>query len=112
MQIKNYRFTHYMVTVLPINNRGDGPRARPVFVYVGYSVPKQPVEGLTSTAISSTEIKLSWRTWPADAEPIAGFRVRSVAFLWPPPTLNWGTWLLCSTLNYVSYNLMPTLLQT
>ena len=65
-----------MVTVAGHNRAGEGPRSRPSFVYVGYSVPKSSVAGLRATATSSTEVTLSWQKWPQDAEPIAGFKIR------------------------------------
>lgn len=68
------RFKHYLVQVQAFNRQGSSPSAKPVFVYVGYSAPKQPIKGFNIDVESSTQLKLRWDEW-REAEPINGFKV-------------------------------------
>ena len=34
-------FRHYIVRISTVNSEGEGPFSTPVFVYVGYSIPKR-----------------------------------------------------------------------
>lgn len=58
------------------NRQGSSARSRPAFVFVGHSIPKAPVTGLKASALSSTQVKISWDSWKEISnEPISGFKV-------------------------------------
>ncbi|KAK0397791.1 hypothetical protein QR680_002272 [Steinernema hermaphroditum] len=72
-------FRHYIVTVQTVNSFGNSVSSRPKFVYVGYSIPKQRVEGLTGESISSTSLRITWDPWKEkDGDAINGYKVRYV----------------------------------
>uniref|UniRef100_A0A915E8P4 Protein sidekick-like protein n=1 Tax=Ditylenchus dipsaci TaxID=166011 RepID=A0A915E8P4_9BILA len=54
----------------------------PLFVYVGYSIPKQAIKNLIAESISSSSIRLSWDKWLAnDDDLISGYRIRYAPLL-------------------------------
>uniref|UniRef100_A0A1I7YHM0 Protein-tyrosine-phosphatase n=1 Tax=Steinernema glaseri TaxID=37863 RepID=A0A1I7YHM0_9BILA len=72
-------FRHYIITVQTMNSLGNSVSARPKFVYVGYSVPKQRIEGLSGESLSSTSLRVTWDSWnDQDGDAINGYKVRYV----------------------------------
>ncbi|RCN27001.1 hypothetical protein ANCCAN_27270, partial [Ancylostoma caninum] len=47
-------FRHYILRMRAFNSEGSGPFSSPVFVYVGYSIPKRNVTNLMAEPLSST----------------------------------------------------------
>ena len=60
------------------NTIGSSPVSTPpVFLYVGYSAPKQRIGDLRAEALSSTSIRVRWNDWAMEADDvISGYRVR------------------------------------
>uniref|UniRef100_A0A5S6Q0T3 Protein-tyrosine-phosphatase n=1 Tax=Trichuris muris TaxID=70415 RepID=A0A5S6Q0T3_TRIMR len=69
------RFQHYMIQLQTFNHIGSSHPSQPKFVYVGYTVPVSPVNGLHAEAVTSTEVKISWEMWRDELSPISGFKV-------------------------------------
>lgn len=65
-----------------VNRQGASPLSKPVFVYVGYSIPKQAIVRLEAEATSSTSIKVRWDKWKhSEEDVISGYRVRYAPLL-------------------------------
>ncbi|KAK6026780.1 fibronectin type III domain protein, partial [Ostertagia ostertagi] len=72
-------FRHYILRMRAFNSEGSGPFSSPVFVYVGYSIPKRNVTNLMAEPLSSTSLSVRWDPWPEDEDAaISGFKVRFV----------------------------------
>ncbi|KAJ1362192.1 hypothetical protein KIN20_021631 [Parelaphostrongylus tenuis] len=72
-------FRHYILRMRAFNSEGSGPFSSPVFVYVGYSIPKKSVSNLVVDPLSSTSLSVRWDPWSEDEdEAITGFKVRFV----------------------------------
>uniref|UniRef100_A0A7E4ZS71 Down syndrome cell adhesion molecule-like protein Dscam2 n=1 Tax=Panagrellus redivivus TaxID=6233 RepID=A0A7E4ZS71_PANRE len=70
-------FHHYVVQVQLFNSYGASLPSRPVFVYVGYSIPKQEIHNVVAEPLSSTSIHVKWDEWTAtENDAISGYRVR------------------------------------
>uniref|UniRef100_A0AC34QH49 Thymidine kinase, cytosolic n=1 Tax=Panagrolaimus sp. JU765 TaxID=591449 RepID=A0AC34QH49_9BILA len=75
-------FHHYVVQVQSFNTFGNSVLSRPVFVYVGYSIPKQTIRNLRAEPLSSTSIRVIWDEWkPTDDDVISGYKVRYAPLL-------------------------------
>ncbi|CAB3409107.1 unnamed protein product [Caenorhabditis bovis] len=75
-------FRHYIVRMRMFNSEGEGPFSTPVFVYVGYSIPKKNVTNVRSEPLSSSSIRVKWDAWPKDeSEVITSFKVRYIPVL-------------------------------
>uniref|UniRef100_A0A7I4YSC4 Basement membrane-specific heparan sulfate proteoglycan core protein n=1 Tax=Haemonchus contortus TaxID=6289 RepID=A0A7I4YSC4_HAECO len=72
-------FRHYIVRVRAFNSEGSSPFSAPVFVYVGYSIPKRNVTNLMAEPLSSTSLFVKWDPWLENVDAaITGFKVRFV----------------------------------
>ncbi|EYB98311.1 hypothetical protein Y032_0132g1710 [Ancylostoma ceylanicum] len=72
-------FRHYILRMRAFNSEGSGPFSSPVFVYVGYSIPKRNVTNLMAEPLSSTSLSVKWDPWNEEGDAaISGFRVRFV----------------------------------
>ncbi|PAV92252.1 hypothetical protein WR25_09019 [Diploscapter pachys] len=72
-------FRHYIVKMRAFNSEGEGPFSQPVFVYIGYSIPKRNISHLTAEPVSSNVIHIRWNPWTEDAsDVISGFKIRFV----------------------------------
>ncbi len=71
-----YSFRHYLVQVQTFNQQGSSAPSAPVFVYVGYSIPKQNVSDFSAKSMSSTSIALRWSSWKDPDDVISGFKIR------------------------------------
>lgn len=72
-----FSFRHYIVQMQTFNEQGSSEPSAPVFVYVGYSIPKRKVNSLVAEPLSSTSIAVRWDPWvelPDDV--ISGFKIR------------------------------------
>jgi protein sidekick len=67
----------YEVVVVPYNSQGLGPPTPPATVYVGEAVPTGRPRDVTAEALSSTEVRLSWRAPPAGQQngELLGYKV-------------------------------------
>jgi hypothetical protein len=69
--MKFFSFHHYIVQVQSYNSLGASPASTPpVFVYVGYSIPKQEIRNLNASAMSSTSIYLRWDDWVTSEDDV------------------------------------------
>lgn len=72
-------FRHYIIRMRMFNSEGEGPFSAPVFVYVGYSIPKRNVTNIETEPRSSSSIRVKWDAFPKeDSETITSFKVRYV----------------------------------
>jgi hypothetical protein len=77
-----FSFRHYIVQVQAFNQLGNSASSRPVFVYVGYSIPKQTISGLSAEGLSSTSIRVTWDAWKEKEDDfINGYRIRYAPLL-------------------------------
>uniref|UniRef100_A0A1I7W993 Fibronectin type-III domain-containing protein n=1 Tax=Heterorhabditis bacteriophora TaxID=37862 RepID=A0A1I7W993_HETBA len=60
------------------NNEGSSPFSPPVFIYVGYSIPKRKILNVLAEARSSSSISVQWDPWINDSDVISGFKIRYV----------------------------------
>ncbi|KAF4523339.1 hypothetical protein B566_EDAN005493 [Ephemera danica] len=67
----------YEIVVLPYNSQGLGPATPPATVYVGEAVPTGQPRDVTAEAVSSTEVRLSWRPPPAGQQngELLGYKI-------------------------------------
>ncbi|CAG2168350.1 unnamed protein product, partial [Oppiella nova] len=54
------RDQHYEIKVIAYNSQGDGPTSKAKVVYVGEAVPTGEPLNITTTALSSSEVKVTW----------------------------------------------------
>ena len=68
---------NYEILVIPYNSQGLGPASAPVSVYVGEAVPTGAPQELRATAVSSTEVRLSWKAPKADEQngDLLGYKI-------------------------------------
>ncbi|ULT96732.1 hypothetical protein L3Y34_004937 [Caenorhabditis briggsae] len=72
-------FRHYIIRMRLFNSEGEGPFSAPVFVYVGYSIPKRNLTNIITEPLSSSSIRVKWDAWPKeDSETVTSFKVRYV----------------------------------
>uniref|UniRef100_A0A158PBU1 Fibronectin type-III domain-containing protein n=1 Tax=Angiostrongylus cantonensis TaxID=6313 RepID=A0A158PBU1_ANGCA len=72
-------FRHYVVRMSAFNSEGNGPFSSPIFIYVGYSIPKKSVSNVIVDPLSSTSLSVRWDPWSVNEdEAITGFKVRFV----------------------------------
>ncbi|KAE9550691.1 hypothetical protein FO519_006092 [Halicephalobus sp. NKZ332] len=75
-------FHHYVIQVQSFNTYGSSILSRPVFVYVGYSIPKQNIDNLIAEPLSSTSMRVRWDAWRAsDDDFISGYKIRYAPML-------------------------------
>lgn len=61
---------------------GSSQPSKPVFVYVGFSVPKQIINNLIVESPTSTSLKLNWDKWKENENDlITGYRIRYIPLL-------------------------------
>ncbi|VDM62678.1 unnamed protein product [Angiostrongylus costaricensis] len=72
-------FRHYIIRMSAFNSEGNGPFSSPIFIYVGYSIPKKSVSNVIVDPLSSTSLSVRWDPWSVNEdEAITGFKVRFV----------------------------------
>ncbi|CAJ0571733.1 unnamed protein product, partial [Mesorhabditis spiculigera] len=74
-------FHHYVVSMKSLNADGGSEASTPVFVYVGYSIPRGNVTGLSAEPSSSTQLRLRWDEWRNEEDVITGFKIRYVPLI-------------------------------
>lgn len=78
----SFSFHHYVVQIVAVNSIGSSRPSKPVFVYVGFSVPKQNINNLIVESPTSSSIKLNWDKWKADDNDlITGYRIHYTPLL-------------------------------
>ncbi|XP_041447890.1 protein sidekick isoform X6 [Drosophila obscura] len=82
---------NYEIVVLPFNSQGPGPATPPTAVYVGEAVPTGEPRGVDATAISSTEVRLSWKPPKQSSQngEILGYKIFYLV-TWSPQALEPG----------------------
>ena len=67
----------YEILVIPYNSQGLGPASAPVSVYVGEAVPTGSPRNVRAVAVSSTEIRVSWKPPNADEQngDLLGYKI-------------------------------------
>ncbi|VDM39837.1 unnamed protein product [Toxocara canis] len=70
-------FRHYIVQMQTFNEQGSSEPSAPLFVYVGYSIPKRRVVNVIAEPLSSTSIAVRWDPWiELSDDVISGFKIR------------------------------------
>ncbi|MFH4973852.1 hypothetical protein AB6A40_000561 [Gnathostoma spinigerum] len=68
---------HHIFQIISFNQYGSSNASLPIFIYVGYVIPKRLVTNLSAESPSSTSVFVSWDSWEYDPGLlISGFRVR------------------------------------
>ena len=69
--------TAYLLRALTLTSLGPGPPSRPLVLRTDEEAPSRPPQALTAVALTSTQVKVTWRPPPADARHglLLGYRV-------------------------------------